>query len=100
MPIELSLWRSRDARTASSGFMCIRYMNHRGSYAPIGSRLTRGAPYFSQTPRRCRAYALSPAKYILPFGESIRNAPHNVLFVSQIPLPDVWMESRKDTSAC
>src|SRR5258708_31637440 len=45
MPIELWLWRSRCARTASSGFMCIRNMNHRGSYAPIGSRLTVGAVF-------------------------------------------------------
>src|ERR1700730_3939707 len=40
-------------------------------------------------------YAVSPAKYIRPSGESMRKDPHSVLLVSQMPLREVWTASKK-----
>ena len=44
--------RSRCACTASSGFMWTAFMNHRGSYDPIGSSARSGGPRRSRISRK------------------------------------------------
>ena len=50
------------ARTASSGAICTGDINHRGSYAPIGSSASRGAPNRSRMWAKWSPKPVSPAK--------------------------------------